>query len=127
MRLDSDESDAASRESELLRVSVTSEAPPEPNTNGEQRRSLAVAVKHSLENHALVLWDDFVLAMNPYRHCRRVHWLPPHSSSLACAPPETTAMATTSLPASPPSGRHTTQAQPHRATFTTTRAVTPPG
>ena len=64
---------AASRESELLRVSVTPEALPEPNTNGEQRRTLAVAVKHSLENHALVLWDDFVLAMNPYRHCRRVH------------------------------------------------------
>ena len=64
---------AASRESELLRVSVTSEALPEPNTNGEQRRSLAVAVKHSLENHALVLWDDFVLAMNPYFNCCRVH------------------------------------------------------
>ena len=64
---------AASRESELLRVSVTSEALPEPNTNGEQRRRLAVAVKHSLENHALVLWDDFVLAMNPYFNCCRVH------------------------------------------------------
>ena len=64
---------AASRESELIRVSVTPEALPEPNTNGEQRRSLAVAVKHSLENHALVLWDDFVLAMNPYFNCCRVH------------------------------------------------------